>query len=84
MWQKTSLRTRLNLLFALVLLLGLAINIGRLVLEAGPRIQAEDESVVRLAREFIDASLADLKGSPIPRSSSRPSSMDCRSCAMSA
>ncbi len=66
MWQKTSLRTRLNLLFALVLLLGLAINIGRLVLEAGPRIQAEDESVVRLAREFIDASLADLKGSPDP------------------
>jgi two-component system sensor histidine kinase UhpB len=66
MWQQTSLRMRLNLLFALVLVLGLAINIGRLVLEAGPRIQAEDDSVIRLAREFIDASIADLKSSPDP------------------
>jgi two-component system sensor histidine kinase UhpB len=63
MWRKLSLRTRLNLLFALVLVLGLAANIGRLVLEAGPRIQAEDDSVIRLAREFVDASVADLKGS---------------------
>ena len=66
MWQQTSLRMRLNLLFALVLVLGLAIKIGRLVLEAGPRIQAEDNSVIRLAREFIDASIADLKSSPDP------------------
>lgn len=67
MWQKLSLRTRLNLLVALVLALGLAANIGRLVLEAGPRIQAEDDSVMRLAREFVDASIADLKGSPDPQ-----------------
>lgn len=66
MWRKFSLRTRLNLLFALVLALGLAANIGRLVLEAGPRIRAEDDSVVRLAREFVDASIADLKGSSDP------------------
>lgn len=66
MWRKFSLRTRLNLLVALVLVLGLAANIGRLVLEAGPRIQAEDDSVIRLAREFVDASVADLKGSPDP------------------
>lgn len=66
MWRKLSLRTRLNLLFALVLVLGLAANIGRLVLEAGPRIQAEDDSVIRLAREFVDASVADLKGSSEP------------------
>ncbi len=46
MWQKLSLRMRLNALFALVLILGLAINIGRLLLEAGPRVQAEDESVI--------------------------------------
>jgi len=38
MWQKLSLRARLNLLLALVLMLGLAINIARLVLEAGPRV----------------------------------------------
>ena len=34
MWQKLSLRSRLSLLLALVLTLGLAINITRLVLEA--------------------------------------------------
>ena len=66
MWRKFSLQTRLNLLVALVLVLGLAANIGRLVLEAGPRIQAEDDSVIRLAREFVDASVADLNGSSDP------------------
>jgi len=40
MWQKLSLRSRLNLLLALVLVLGLAVNIGRLALEAAPRVQA--------------------------------------------
>jgi two-component system sensor histidine kinase UhpB len=54
MWQKLSLRARLTLLMALVLTLGLAINITRLVLEAGPRVQAEDQSVTRLAREFME------------------------------
>lgn len=54
MWQKLSLRARLNTLLALVLLLGLTINITRLVFEAGPRVQAEDQSVIRLAREFIE------------------------------
>ena len=66
MWQKLPLRMRLNALFALVLILGLGINIGRLLLEAGPRVQAEDESVIRLAREFIEASVVDLKDSADP------------------
>src|SRR6202171_4749535 len=66
MWQNLSLRMRLIALFALVLVLGLAINIGRLLLEAGPRVQAEDESVIRLAREFIEASVVDLKDSADP------------------
>lgn len=64
MWQKFSLRTRINLLLALVLALGLAANIARLVLEAGPRVQAEDHSVVRLAREFIDTIVAGLNEAP--------------------
>lgn len=64
MWQKFSLRARINLLLALVLTLGLAINIARLVLEAGPRVQAEDQSVVRLAREFIDTIVAGLNEAP--------------------
>src|SRR4051812_20271804 len=64
MWQKLSLRSRLSLLLALVLALGLAINIGRLVLEAGPRVQAEDQSVIRLAREFIETVVVGLNDAP--------------------
>ena len=66
MWQKLSLRARLNTLLALVLMLGLAINITRLVLEAGPRVQAEDQSVIRLAREFIETLVASLNETPDP------------------
>ena len=66
MWQKLSLRTRVNLLLAIVLALGLTINVGRLVLEAGPRVQAEDQSVIRLAREFIDTIVAGLNEAPDP------------------
>src|SRR4029077_14425059 len=66
MWQELSLRYRLNLLLALVLVLGLAVNIGRLVLEAGPRVQAEDQSVLRLARELVGTLSADLNEAPDP------------------
>ena len=66
MWQKLSLRARINLLLAFVLALGLAINIARLVLEAAPRVQAEDQSVTRLAREFIETIVADLNEAPDP------------------
>ncbi len=64
MWQKLSLRARLNTLLALVLTLGLAINIARLVLEAAPRVQAEDQSVIRLAREFIETLVVGLNETP--------------------
>ncbi len=66
MWQKLSLRARINLLLALVLTLGLAVNVARLLLEAGPRVQAEDQSVIRLAREFIDTIVAGLDEAPDP------------------
>jgi two-component system sensor histidine kinase UhpB len=66
MWQNLSLRNRINLLLALVLALGLVINIARLVVEAGPRVQAEDQSVIRLAREFIAMIVADLDEAPDP------------------
>jgi two-component system, NarL family, sensor histidine kinase UhpB len=66
MWQKLSLRARLTTLLALVLLLGLAINITRLVLEAGPRVQAEDQSVIRLAREFVETLVVSLNDTPDP------------------
>src|ERR1700709_1420167 len=66
MWQKLSLRARLNTILALVLMLGLAINIARLLLEAGPRVQAEDQSVIRLARGFVEQLVAGLNESPDP------------------
>ena len=66
MWQRLSLRARINLLLALVLTLGLAINVARLVLEAGPRVQAEDQSVTRLAREFVETIVAGLSEAPDP------------------
>jgi two-component system sensor histidine kinase UhpB len=66
MWQNLSLRGRISLLLALVLALGIAVNIARQVAEAGPRVQAEDQSVIRLAREFIEMIVAELKEAPDP------------------
>jgi len=66
MWQRLSLRSRINLLMARVLTLGLAINVTRLVLEGGPRVQAEDQSVTRLAREFVETIVASLNEAPNP------------------
>jgi len=66
MWQKLSLRARINLLLAFVLTLGLTVNIARLVADAVPRIQAEDESVTRLAREFVETIVAGINEVPDP------------------
>ena len=66
MWRRLSLRARINLLLALFLALGLGINIARLVLEAAPRVQAEDQSVIRLAREFVETIVAGLNEAPDP------------------
>src|ERR1700730_393898 len=66
MWQRLSLRGRINLLLALVLTLGLAINVARLVLEAAPRVQAEDQSVSRLAREFVETIVVGLNEASDP------------------
>ncbi len=66
MWQKLSLRARLNTLLALVMVLGLVINIARLLLEAAPRVAAEDQSVVRLARGFVETLVSDLNDASDP------------------
>src|SRR5579863_1283940 len=66
MCHRLSLRSRINLLMALVLTLGLAINVTRLVLEGGPRVQAEDQSVTRLAREFVETIVGSLNEAPNP------------------
>jgi len=67
MWQRLSLRARINLLLALVLTLGLAVNVARLVMEAAPRVQAEDQSMTRLAREFVEAIVGGLSESADPK-----------------
>jgi two-component system, NarL family, sensor histidine kinase UhpB len=61
-----SLRARINLLLALLLTLGLAVNLARLVLEAAPRVQAEDQSVTRLAREIVETIVSNLDEVPDP------------------
>jgi len=66
MWERLSLRNRINLLLALVLTLGLAVNVARLALEAAPRVQAEDQSVTRLAREFVETIVGGLNEAPDP------------------
>ncbi|MBV8926268.1 MAG: HAMP domain-containing protein [Bradyrhizobium sp.] len=66
MWQRLSLRGRINLLLALILTLGLAINVARLALEAAPRVQAEDQSVTRLAREFTETMVTAVNEAPDP------------------
>lgn len=66
MWQKLSLRARLNTLLALLLVLGLVVNIARLLLDAAPRVKAEDQSVVRLARGFVETLVSGLNDTPDP------------------
>jgi two-component system sensor histidine kinase UhpB len=66
MWQKLSLRARQNALQALLLALGLVVNIARLLLDAAPRVRAEDQSVVRLARGFIETLVSGLNDTPDP------------------
>jgi two-component system, NarL family, sensor histidine kinase UhpB len=66
MWQELSLRSRINALLVLVLTLGLALNVARLALEAAPRVQAEDQSVIRLARTFVDTIVTGLNEASDP------------------
>ena len=49
-----SIRTRLNVLIGALLLLALAANIVAIIHGAGPRIRAEDESIVKLTRQTVD------------------------------
>ncbi len=66
MWRNIPLRHRLSLMFATLLLLWLAADIGRILANAGPRVQAEALSVSRLTQEFIETSLAGLRDAPKP------------------
>jgi two-component system sensor histidine kinase UhpB len=65
-WDKLPLRVRINCLVALVLALGLVANVTRLALDATPRVQAEDQSVIRLTREVIESIGPSFDDAPDP------------------
>ncbi|WP_294534218.1 histidine kinase [uncultured Rhodoblastus sp.] len=66
MWQKISLRYRLNLLFGVLLALWLAVDVGRILADARPRARAEAESMTRLTSEFVAMALPHLREAPDP------------------
>jgi two-component system, NarL family, sensor histidine kinase UhpB len=60
-WPKhLSIRTRLNILVGTLLVLALVTNVLAIIWSAGPRIRAEDESIVRLTRRAVESGLAAL------------------------
>ena len=67
MWRNISLQHRLNLVFAACLVLWLAVDIGRMLMDAGPRARAESGSATRLASEFVVTALANLQDAPDPQ-----------------
>jgi two-component system sensor histidine kinase UhpB len=61
-----SIRFRLNLLMVTLLVLALLAFLGAMIMSAGPRIRAENESVMRLSREFVETAIAGLQGTAAP------------------
>jgi two-component system sensor histidine kinase UhpB len=61
-----SIRSRLNLLIGALLILSLAANIAVLIWNANPRVRAENESIVKLTRQTVEAATADLPDSADP------------------
>lgn len=61
-----SIRARLNILIGALLLLALAANVAVIVWSAGPRIRAEDDSIVRLSKQTVERALAELQTSADP------------------
>ena len=66
-----SLNVRIVLLFGLLLFLGLASDIGRMISGARLRVQAEGDAMTRMSRDFALATLNNLKDSPNPEASLR-------------
>ena len=61
-----SIKTRLNLLIGALLVLALCANVLVIIWSAGPRIKAEDDSIIGLTRQTVDRALAELQSSPDP------------------
>jgi two-component system sensor histidine kinase UhpB len=61
-----SIRFRLNALFIGLLSLALISFVLVMFLNAGPRIHAENDSIMRLAREFVETTIESLQGTTDP------------------
>ena len=61
-----SVRFRLNALIIALSSLGVALLIAAMVVGAGPRIHAENDSIMRLAKEFVETTVASLQGTSDP------------------
>ena len=66
-----SLKVRIDLLFGLLLFLGLAADIGHMALNARARVQAEGAAMTRVTRDFVEAALVSFHGAPDPEESLR-------------
>lgn len=66
--RRLSLKTELSWLIGLLMLVTLVINLSVLILHAGPRIRAEDETSVRLTRELVVTAIGSLQemNDPLP------------------
>lgn len=61
-----SIRFRLNALIVAVFSLGLILLVFAMVIGAGPRIQAENDSTMRLGKEFVETTIDSLQGTTDP------------------
>jgi len=61
-----SIRFRLNALVVALLGVALVSFVLAMVISAGPRIHAENESITRLAHEFVETTIASLQGTEDP------------------
>lgn len=61
-----SIRVRLNALIVTVSGVGLVLLVAAMVLSAGPRIRAESDSTMRLAKEFVETAIESLQGTNNP------------------
>lgn len=64
-----SIQFRLNLLFGALLALALVSMISAMIFSAGPRVRAENDSIVRLTHEFIETAATTLPETSDPAGS---------------
>ncbi len=64
MWRSVSLPNRLNLIFASLFAVWLAVDASHVVFQASGRTRAETQSAMRLTRDFVATALARLPAKP--------------------